>query len=514
MDLECSENINLKATKPGLGSEANRASPEETGRPEDKESHDLKECEKWELELSWLQRCADYASRLNTTIKAKEHQHMMFDFSGLEPAVQQRKRMISEEVSRLLQSPSPLVRQAAFSVVSRVISRRFNDYADVEPVESETMLKALLDGCKLSGRLDIELTMRECLLRAMDTRDVVPEDMIDAIRHYIEACKSYMMRIKQLEYLETYVYIDPCEVSFPFNGDARISGLLMRHFPTFSLEGLDIWGNNTLQALIWTADQEDIEQLIPTMDSGDFLSVATKRGPCGYTILHIASIRNISCVIEKASILSRVDINSTIHITDESSWTPLLHAVARGYCGIVRTLLELGADPKAQDNQKRNALHYAAGCGQKDTTRLLLSHYPSLCTATDWHGYTPFHAAINHGHLEVAKMFASTSGTVLLVDEGTPLHIASMKGHVPLISWLLDERDAGTIDWKDAFGRTPLSLAARSGNLDAVNLLLSRGADFTIADENGNTPCEVARIYGYHDIVSVLERVSIPAHGQ
>ncbi|KAH7113172.1 ankyrin repeat-containing domain protein [Dactylonectria estremocensis] len=48
------------------------------------------------------------------------------------------------------------------------------------------------------------------------------------------------------------------------------------------------------------------------------------------------------------------------------------------------------------------------------------------------------------------------------------------------------------IDAKDAYGRTPLSLAAGKGHEDIVRLLLDRGASIEAADPSGRTALSLA----------------------
>ena len=66
---------------------------------------------------------------------------------------------------------------------------------------------------------------------------------------------------------------------------------------------------------------------------------------------------------------------------------------------------------------------------------------------------------------------------------------------------MLLERGA-MIDNRDVLGRTPLHCAASYGQIGVVRLLLERGADPHVRDEDGNTPSELGSQGGYHEIVA------------
>ena len=66
----------------------------------------------------------------------------------------------------------------------------------------------------------------------------------------------------------------------------------------------------------------------------------------------------------------------------------------------------------------------------------------------------------------------------------------------------IDHEDNPTIADTD----TPLLIAVKSGALpEIVQLLLERGADVTVKDENGKTPLEIAKERKLIDVVSLLE---------
>ena len=94
-------------------------------------------------------------------------------------------------------------------------------------------------------------------------------------------------------------------------------------------------------------------------------------------------------------------------------------------------------------------------------------------------------------------------------DGMTGLHVAAMRGFVPIAKVLVD--NGATIDAEDDCGCTPLYLAARSNQLQYLNYLLSQKSPVNIANNEGYTPLHIAARYGHTTIISVLLK---PPHVQ
>ncbi|KAE8878125.1 hypothetical protein PF005_g14068 [Phytophthora fragariae] len=86
-------------------------------------------------------------------------------------------------------------------------------------------------------------------------------------------------------------------------------------------------------------------------------------------------------------------------------------------------------------------------------------------------------------------------------DERTPLHWASATGRLDVAEFLLEQAKA-SVNVQDDAGWTPLMSAASAGHGDIVGLLLSKGADANLANENGQIPLHYHR--GRQEIVELL----------
>ena len=101
--------------------------------------------------------------------------------------------------------------------------------------------------------------------------------------------------------------------------------------------------------------------------------------------------------------------------------TPLHTAAIRGSARLVRQLLQMGADPNAQDN-------------------------------AEW---SPLHEACNRGNLTVVKVLHEFGADLNLKGFGkdSPLHDAARNGHLKVVKFLI--RSGANLKAKNAHGRTP-----------------------------------------------------------
>ncbi|XP_005108733.1 uncharacterized protein LOC101852208 isoform X2 [Aplysia californica] len=110
---------------------------------------------------------------------------------------------------------------------------------------------------------------------------------------------------------------------------------------------------------------------------------------------------------------------------DESSWTPLHLAAARGNIELLRWLLTSEADINAETSTGYNAMHIAAMNGHVSSMMLLQA------------------------------MGSSIFG--LTAEKQSALHLSAKSGHLECVKWLVANR--ASLPAEDAFGRTALKLA-------------------------------------------------------
>jgi len=192
--------------------------------------------------------------------------------------------------------------------------------------------------------------------------------------------------------------------------------------------------------------------------------------------------------------------------THEHNYQPttvmtMLHvAAARDHVGVMRLLLDAGADPAAvaPPGKGRMTPLHCAGRGAGPAVRLLLDAgvEPNVYVKR---GTTPLYGAAYNGNLE---------GCRLLLERGAhpegkpssanPLFAAAMESQVAVIDLLLGA--GARVDRKDRQKNTALHHAARRGDPAVNRRLLELGLDPDQPNKKGETPRALAptNFWGRH----------------
>ncbi|XP_015586738.1 ankyrin repeat and SOCS box protein 15 [Cephus cinctus] len=143
---------------------------------------------------------------------------------------------------------------------------------------------------------------------------------------------------------------------------------------------------------------------------------------------------------------------------------------------LIKRLLEAGADPALKNDRGETPLHECLECGALNTALLLMPHTPVDITSR--YGETPLHIAARKNQLEMVARLLEHGEDPSLQDAGgnTPLHLASARGFHQIVSLLVTSPLAQLEKVNDE-GLTSLQVAAESGFVNAVKLLLKAGAD-------------------------------------
>ena len=153
-------------------------------------------------------------------------------------------------------------------------------------------------------------------------------------------------------------------------------------------------------------------------------------------------------------------------------------AAMKGDMTAVRALLRDGADVNAAQGDGMTALHWAALNGDVRTMELLLIGGAVVEPLTRIGGYTPLHLASSRGHAPiVARLLEAGSKPKLVTETGVqPIHLAAQAGSADAVRFLLDRgADVNAVD--GTHGRTPLVFAASQNRVDAMRMLIEKGAN-------------------------------------
>lgn len=168
--------------------------------------------------------------------------------------------------------------------------------------------------------------------------------------------------------------------------------------------------------------------------------------------------------------------------------TPLSLAAEAGYLEVVQYLASYGADCDAGDDFKRTPLSYAAEGGHEAVVQYLLSRASVRASHPDYVGRSPLFRAAVAKQWGAVRLLASHGASVdpRANDGDYPITLAAKNGCREDVVKLIEI--GAHLNSMDGTGRTALSYAAEHSYFDVTTLLLSAGADASIADEDGWTP--------------------------
>lgn len=181
-------------------------------------------------------------------------------------------------------------------------------------------------------------------------------------------------------------------------------------------------------------------------------------------------------------------------------YTPLITTIREGRHDLTLLLLEKGADPNKADLQGLTPLQHALNENKTDALLALIQGGVKL-DRWDSRGLTPLQivASSPDSDPKIVELMLqkgadlstpTRAGTEEIASKRSergwqPIHLAAQSGNVAVVKLLLQKGAA--IEAKTPKGQTPLYLAAQNG-APTVQTLLEAGANAKIADTRGDAP--------------------------
>lgn len=177
-------------------------------------------------------------------------------------------------------------------------------------------------------------------------------------------------------------------------------------------------------------------------------------------------------------------------------------AVELDLASTVSTLLARGFDPNTVDERGQVGLYLAFRDDSAKVAAVLLAAPGVKLDAANAIGETPLMMAALRGNYDACVTLIKRDAKVRR-SGWTPLHYAASGPSVKVVALMLD--NGADVNARAPNLNTPLMLAARFGDEESVRLLLSRGADKSLVNDQGQSALDYARISEREFIVKMLK---------
>jgi ankyrin repeat protein len=183
--------------------------------------------------------------------------------------------------------------------------------------------------------------------------------------------------------------------------------------------------------------------------------------------------------------------------------TPLMWAAAEKHSTVVKALVDHGADVNAKSRGGFTALQFAAQQGDIESAKILLAAGANVNDADPEDGMTALLTAIGSNQTQVASLLVESGADVNVANKQgvSALHFAAGRRNMNELTKTLLAKGANpdVRQKREPEGATPFYLAANAGNVAAMRLLVTAGADPKIHTRDNTTAIMVASGVGRYE---------------
>ena len=275
--------------------------------------------------------------------------------------------------------------------------------------------------------------------------------------------------------------------------------------------------NSEKEAAVHTAAREKSGQALKAIVEHQFCTACRLKGFRNRTILHyIAAEDNMEACKVLQGCLSKVpDKRKCLHLKDDDGLTPVHLAAQNNSYQVLEFFILLCREHSLDstlgfvDEENSTPLHAAVDAGHLEVARVLLK-YGACPMVMKGDIPPPIHLACSQGRLDMIKAMTEIYGKAVLqgIDQNQrlPLHYSAFSIHSrSVILFIMEEHGrAFDVNQQDSRGRTPLHMSISSGNLAGVKDFLDRGADPLIKDSEGHNALHLAVLHNRKAIIEAL----------
>jgi ankyrin repeat protein len=164
----------------------------------------------------------------------------------------------------------------------------------------------------------------------------------------------------------------------------------------------------------------------------------------------------------------------------------------------VKTLIDKGISPNQKDPRGMPILMLAIQENSTKTVDYLINAKGIDLNQSNMTDETPLMFAALYGQLALVKILVDQKQVPVNRPGWTPLHYACANSHYDIALFLLDKGAA--VDALSPNETTPLMMAIRAGSIKLARLLLDRGADIRLRNQQGYSAIDAAELFNQEEI--------------
>ncbi|XP_070708980.1 transient receptor potential cation channel subfamily A member 1-like isoform X2 [Pempheris klunzingeri] len=237
--------------------------------------------------------------------------------------------------------------------------------------------------------------------------------------------------------------------------------------------------------------------------------VLSEKDECGASPLHHAAAGGYVTLIQ---LISTVTDSQDLNSCDDQGNVPLHWAAERNQAESCRALLDLGADPNILNTALLSPLHLAVSHNHNSLVELLVSYSATNSNLQGDLGNTPVILACSINNFEALSILIKHGARLCQQNKlgHFAIHAAAFAGATKTMEVILKAGEEfghqveAHINYLDKSKSSPLHLAVRGGNIEAIRLCIATGAKIDQQQNDRSTPLHLACTQGATEVVKLM----------